>query len=29
MVLCASSQQDSGVFLIEAAAGALPGMKVS
>jgi methionyl-tRNA synthetase len=29
MVLCASDQQDSGVFLIEAAAGALPGMKVS
>jgi hypothetical protein len=29
MVLCASAGQDGGVFLIEAAAGALPGMKVS
>ncbi len=29
MVLCASAEHESGVFLIEAAAGALPGMKVS
>jgi methionyl-tRNA synthetase len=29
MVLCASDEQGGGVFLIEAAAGALPGMKVS
>ena len=29
MVLCASTGQDGGVFLIEAAVGALPGMKVS
>jgi len=29
MVLCASDEHGGGVFLIEAAAGALPGMKVS
>jgi methionyl-tRNA synthetase len=29
MVLCASAGTDGGVFLIEAADGALPGMKVS
>lgn len=29
MVLCASSDDDSGLFLIEAAGGAEPGMKVS
>ena len=29
MVLCASTGRDGGVFLIEAAVGALPGMKVS
>jgi len=29
MVLCASGGADGAVFLLEAAAGALPGMKVS
>jgi methionyl-tRNA synthetase len=29
MVLCASGEQDAGIFLIEPAAGAKPGMKVS
>jgi methionyl-tRNA synthetase len=29
MVLCASGEQDAGIFLIEPAEGAKPGMKVS